>query len=296
MPPSDYHIPESITFPYNAWQLLQSQTSPVASGASTTLVNQNLSLDGCPEALYIWVGPQNSDKALTIPDFMLAIQSLSITFQGVSGILSNATPMLLWQLSRKNGVELSWPQFSGTAMSSTATQIPTCGSLIALKVGSDLPLPPGFVPGQSGSFSLVVQCNAKNQTASTVNAVMNVAVGYPGSAYFGATGQIQLQSAPVSDRDALKASEDTLSVPYSALQPTGGFDFGAILKRGWRNLMPFLHNARKAAAAADSAARVADQIMSGSALSGAGVARRVETDLQGGRVMSRGKLARALRR
>lgn len=104
------------------------------------------------------------------PDVSLPITNISINFNNNSGILASATTQELWQMSKNNGANTSWPEFLGygTGVNNdggspasgqpTVNAVPLSGSYLVLEFGKDIQLTEDFyAAGSLGNFNL--QCN-----------------------------------------------------------------------------------------------------------------------------------------
>ena len=102
-----------------------------------------------------------SSQTWTDPNFFLTINSISISFNNTSGILSTANPNQLYNISVRNGSSQTFYEFSGFAQNnSTGTvtvdgqvvqvvnatpgkpiQVGTTGSMLVLNPSMDFNLP-----------------------------------------------------------------------------------------------------------------------------------------------------------
>jgi len=151
--------------------------SSLASGASFSYKSSTLQLNQVPDKLIMFVRKTMSTQTSADSDCFLALSGanpLSINFNNVSGILSSASQYDLFRYSVENGYNGSWYEFSGYAnLNNPATgagrKVPTSGAMIVLEFGKDIPLQEDFyAPGSLGSFSLQVNLNCVNQSASAI--------------------------------------------------------------------------------------------------------------------------------
>jgi hypothetical protein len=116
------------------------------------------------------------------PDVSLPITNISINFNNNSGILASATTQELWQMSKNNGANTSWPEFLGygTGVNNdggspasgqpTVNAVPLSGSYLVLEFGKDIQLTEDFyAAGSLGNFNL--QCNVTIANNTTYAAV-----------------------------------------------------------------------------------------------------------------------------
>jgi hypothetical protein len=145
--------------------------------SNTTLNTQSIQLNQIPDLLIIMVRkPIGSQTYLDSTSF-LCIEGISVNFNNASGLLSNATQMQLYQMSKSNGSAQTWQQFSGFFMQSNIKgggtgstgnfiPIPTTGSMLVLQFGKDIPLPDYYAPSSLGNFNLQVRLNCYNQSTT----------------------------------------------------------------------------------------------------------------------------------
>jgi hypothetical protein len=86
------------------------------------------------------------------------INSVSLTFNNSSGLLSNATPHDLYYISKKNGLKMSFAQWTANSYQ-TNTYAPSSiplvnnmsyGSVLCIDPSCDLSLPPTLSAGVNG--------------------------------------------------------------------------------------------------------------------------------------------------
>ena len=125
-----------------------------------------------------------SSQTWTDPNFFLTINSISISFNNTSGILSTANPNQLYNISVRNGSSQTFYEFSGFAQNnSTGTvtvdgqvvqvvnatpgkpiQVGTTGSMLVLNPSMDFNLPSYLSASSLGQYDLYFSINVSNQT------------------------------------------------------------------------------------------------------------------------------------
>ena len=147
---------------YSDIQRYITNAGSLAKGASTSVTCNAITLNCVPNRIYLYARQRSSDLLSTSTawlnsDNMAVINSLNLTFNGVSGLLSSATQQQLFVMSRKNGLDLSWPQFAGFV-----------GSPVCVNFGSDIGLGNQLLAvGSVGNFQLTVQANITNPITTT---------------------------------------------------------------------------------------------------------------------------------
>lgn len=159
------------------------QTCPaVLSGASTRQNSQTIQLDSVPARMYVWMDKSDFLQDMTQTDCNgFRLDNVAIRWDTVSSILNDATPQDLYQMSAKNGCNLTWNQWNGCRIPDPAVSgatIPTgIGSILCINFGLDIPLPPGQSPGVSGKHTMQITVTATNLSLQTVSsASVNVLI------------------------------------------------------------------------------------------------------------------------
>ncbi len=161
-------IPSSIAYDFNQVTRYVTATSgDIPAMTDFTITSNNIQFGTICKRLYIYARPSNAylaanENIMTTTDNFASLKQISCTWNNVTGILSGATPHQLWQLSAKNGCELSFPEWCGSAPLSAgsifnpgmvydfitpvspdqgatgATYYPLVGSVLALDFGVDI--------------------------------------------------------------------------------------------------------------------------------------------------------------
>jgi hypothetical protein len=176
-----------------------------ADGVPVTLVSGQLQVNAIPSRIYIWARQQDSDRDSTTSDTFAVFKNVSITWDNQNSLLANATSNDLWRMSVKNGLQMSYPQWS------TYT-----GGVLCVELGSDIGLLPNQAPGLTGKYQLSVKgdfFNPSNYAGSsapaTVKYVLYVLPVIPGSAVF--------QGNTCNIKEGLfESSEEILAANYYA--------------------------------------------------------------------------------
>lgn len=180
-----------ITYPYFDVQRYPLDFSGAVPGINTnpatpntaSINSNNLQLNSIPRMMYIYARRRNQDlyNSPNYTDTYLALESINVTFANYSGLLSSCNKRQLYQIAQKNGVNMSWTQWSGEAIAdaafgtntlSTANNSfvhSTIGSILAIEFATDLGLPSDMAPGLQGQFQLQVNATFKNNNVSQYN-------------------------------------------------------------------------------------------------------------------------------
>lgn len=192
----------------------------ISSGASDTITSNNIQLSQLPDKFLIMVRKQQSVLTIQDTDSFLTINSISINLNNQSGLLSSASQHMLWRMSLDNGLQMSWPEWSGkTFVSNTATgvgnSINTSGSILVLNPAMDLSLPSFLSSSSVGQFSLQFNINVTNNYSSSVQPEVCV-ICLNSGLFITQSGTSQISSGLLTKQMVLDAQEkSSAAIPSS---------------------------------------------------------------------------------
>ena len=170
----------------------QQTTTSITAGATATLTSQSLQINQIPDLLLICVRKPMSSQTFTDASAFLTINSISLSFNNTSGILSTANQQQLYNISYQNGSSQTFYEFSGSAFnnqtgatidlatgepvySTTTTTIGkgasvgTIGSLLVLNPVLNFNLPSYLSNSSLGQFNLYFTVSVTNQLGATIS-------------------------------------------------------------------------------------------------------------------------------
>lgn len=126
----------------------------VPGGVSGQVSVNNIQLQSIPKRIYIYV-QENKGTGLidpkSRPNVWARIDRISVNWNSVAGKLSTAESYDLYRMSVKNGLEMTWLQWSRF-----------CGSVLCIEPPTDLGLSPLEASGSRGSYQLQFQLDYTN--------------------------------------------------------------------------------------------------------------------------------------
>ena len=170
-------VPTKNVIPYYQFNrvLTPQQGNAIASGASASITTSTITLSQVPDLFIIQVRKPMTTQTIKDASAFFTINSVNITFNNQSGILSSSRSIDLWKMSQKYGSNQSWLEFSGQSLSFNPTQllnapvngqygskIATTGSLLVMSP-SEFSLPDSLAPSSMGQFQLSITLNVTNQ-------------------------------------------------------------------------------------------------------------------------------------
>ena len=242
-PQSMETIPRVMTYPYYVIQRYPTeQLAAIAPLGITTIPSQNIQLQSIPRRFYIYVRQRNQDLTFLDTDTFFSIENISVNWNNRSGVLASAQKQDLYSIARKNGINMSWTQFSGeTTVFSGSDNITygTIGSLIAIDMGKDIGLRSDEAPGLLGTYQLQINvlCKNVNTLKSLVPALYIVVVSEGSYTIMNNTSIPQI--AVLSKMDIINA-QAMKGIDYEEARDYYGGDFmgdvGRFLKGAWTGL------------------------------------------------------------
>ena len=148
-------IPQLQILPYTKTQEYIKQMSSLSAGGAVNVVSDSIKLSQVPRKLYLFCRHQRATSDYSTADSFLSLENLSILWNNQSGLLSSATPQDLYRISKGNGLNLTWSQFSKFR-----------GSVFCAEFGKDIGLLDTEAPGCQGQYTIQVQATFKNQSSS----------------------------------------------------------------------------------------------------------------------------------
>lgn len=151
--PSETALENQLVLPYSEWTLITESFPGLTNVPSNTVVAEqttaNLTWSIMPSNIIVYVRPKLSviDERDSHSIFG-CIEGINLQVSSRSGLLANMTPQQLWAMSVKNGLDLTYEQWSKST-----------GGPVIIKVGEDIP----FVPAVSGRVSAQINVKVKNR-------------------------------------------------------------------------------------------------------------------------------------
>lgn len=161
-------IPSRSVVPYMSYpRYLTTATTAISAGATTSVTSANLQLNQIPDKFIICVRKPMNTQTTKDADAFFRINTIQISLNNQSGLLSTATNYDLWRLGCESGSSQSFLEFSGLASNnnsatSLGSTVPTTGSLLVLSPSQCLSLPAMLSSGSIGQFNFQITLNVTN--------------------------------------------------------------------------------------------------------------------------------------
>ena len=148
-------LPVVQTLPYSQFQEYIRPVSSLASNASTTLLSDSVKLSMIPERMYLFVRHSRTTMTENISDAFLKIDRVRITWNNSSSLLGTASPQELFEISKRAGLDMTYPQFRKFR-----------GSVFCCQFGKDIGLLDSEAPSVSGQYTISSQVDVTNVSGS----------------------------------------------------------------------------------------------------------------------------------
>jgi hypothetical protein len=229
--PNSVLLPPRNVVPYYELPRYTSRIQDLAAGAINTISSPSLQLNQVPDKLIVFVRKQT--KGVHDTNSYLPVNSISINFNNVSGLLSSSRQNDLWKKSVNSGSNQSWLEFSGVAVSHTADYagaaqtVNTTGSMLMLDFGREISLVEEYyAPSSLGQFQLQFDLNITNNTGVDINGgnpYELVIITMNSGIFVTERGSSATYTAMLTKSDVLDASQSANTISYSdARRMVGG--------------------------------------------------------------------------
>lgn len=168
------HIPRQLSYPYfNLVSYPTKGSLNVAPGGAFSQTMQNIQLASIPRRIYIFARMDDSLLQANNTGFLLSdsycafanSNPISLTWNN-NQFLSQASVQDLYQMSVRNGVQMSWNQWNAQApngVNPNPNAVTTgVGSILCVDFGTDIGLSPLEAPGVLGQYQLQFTVNMIN--------------------------------------------------------------------------------------------------------------------------------------
>ncbi len=236
-----------VTYPYFDTIRFPTDLAQSTSAVPVTYNSNNIQLNSIPLRIYIYIRERNSDLFgdASHTDTYFKITALTVQFLNSSGLLASATFNAIYDMSRKNGCQLSYTQFGHLVNNSNFTgTFGTVGSVVCLDLAKDIGLPTLMAPGILAQTMIQIQVTASNISGRTINPTLYVVPVNAGTFTVEGVGQCGLQIGVITPTDVLDCQNNG-GINYNDVYDhafTGG-DFWSGIKDFGAKLLPYLQKA-----------------------------------------------------
>lgn len=217
----------NLVYPF--YNVTRYPTGPttIASLASSSVVTSTINISTIPKRIYLFAMRQPGDRNSTTTDTFAAIDNISLQFGNASNLLATATPQQLYNMSKKNGLAMSWTEWSGGQVfadsNDFSSKIGTVGSVVIIEPGKDFGLSDTQVAGLNEKLTMQFNVQLRNVSNASITYTIYVVTVDDGLLTIPTPGQSFLQIGVVSVQDIIN-SVNSPSVLYSDIDHLEGGD------------------------------------------------------------------------
>lgn len=152
-------IPTLQVLPYHKPQDYIKSVATLTSNATARVISDTIKLSQIPRRMYLFCRRSRSTSTFSTSDSFLGIEGLSILWNNQSGLFSSSTPQDLFEISRRNGLNISYPAWSKYR-----------GGVMCIEFGKDIGLADNEAPGVVGQYTIQVQMDVRNLSSANYDA------------------------------------------------------------------------------------------------------------------------------
>ena len=220
-PQSDIdQIPKKINYQYYKCDtFVNDMNVNLAPNASQSFTNNAIQLSTVPKAIYVYCDIPNSAKSYLTTDTFFRINSFSLNYLNVSGQFSSMSINDLYNMSVKNGCNMSFQEWSGLTFDYTSnSRYGLTGSV--LKIGiSDLQIPSNVASGMNMNSQLSYTIGIQNiNQVDTLSVSLTTVLVYDGLMTI-ENGSMTTQIGVIDSQDVVETRANRSEfIPYSFSQ------------------------------------------------------------------------------
>ncbi len=247
-------IPLTNCLPYYemlSYKTVQAQTA--IAGADFIMTSSIVSPNSIPDSVYLFVRDTNQTavQRAQLNEFYYPIKSIAITWNTQSGLLASATQQTLYEMTKRRGLKMDWPQFRGDACGAgiinNVAKVATTGGIICLSFNKDIPIQEQYYSsGSLGLWSFQAQVTCTNTTLVALAASTELVVVFFQSGIFQSTSGSSSQYIGVLSKDeVLRVSQEPYITHNEHLRLVGGEDafLGSMMKGSEGKMKALVKNA-----------------------------------------------------
>ena len=237
---------------YETPRYILASNTPIPSDATVSIPFSTFSLNQIPDMIIIYARKKVADQNIHDTDVNLAIKNINLNFNNVSGLISSYSPEQLYNITRKNNLNVDWEQFDGVTHKWTAADparlddIGTIGSPIVLRFGNDIPLSStALASGSLGQYSIQFNITLYNQTLNAITPEV-VMIAVNSGLFVSYSGSSSIYSGILSKSDVLNCKMNEEPVSETDIRRLVGHGFMDKLKRMPSSVVNFIGQHHKA--------------------------------------------------
>lgn len=236
-------IPEAPVYNYYSLEVTTQDFLSVPANTLSPITSQVIEFSSIPSKIYIFMRKNDSLLSMNDTDSFFSLEALNVKFGNHQGLFSGATKQELYNISRKNGCNLSWEQWQGIVNTSGSVIPPvvpngkfnavygTVGAVFCMDLARDMGLASDEAPGINGRYQFQLQTGTlfKNINQSQAVAPTLYIVGVQDGTFTLMKGNSINQIGVISKMDVLSA-QSSPSVTIDEVSKLQGSSFLSALQ------------------------------------------------------------------
>lgn len=163
-------LPQLQILPYQKQNEYIKTFDGIANGASINMISDSIKLSQIPRKLFLFARHKRSSSDHRTSDSFLRLDGVNVLWNNQSGLLSNASDQQLFEMSKRNGLSLSYPSWRKYR-----------GGVMCIEFGTDIGLLDSEAPGVQGQYTINCQLRATNVSGAVFDAEFYMVFLYEGT-------------------------------------------------------------------------------------------------------------------
>lgn len=157
-PDQNQPLPALQVLPYIKYNDYVRQGVTIAAGATQMIQSDTIKLNQIPRKVMIFARRSRGTTTFETADSFAGISNVSLLWNNESNLLASATEQQLYQISKRNGSNLTWSQWHEYR-----------GAVFKGEFGTDIGLIQGLSPGVMGQYTLQASVTFTNPSTDPVD-------------------------------------------------------------------------------------------------------------------------------
>ena len=250
-------VPKNLlTLPYIEYTRYNKITDAVAHNAQKEIVFDAIRETMVPRYGILVVKRREAANHAFLADTMFRIDSINIQVDNMQGLLSTASPKQLWQMSTRNGLDVSWNEWYNQGQ-----------CIVVFEFGEDIG---GLIPNVVGQFNMLVTIKVTNQFGFSYTPEAELFLSKDGFLEI-TPNEMQIKLGIMYGDVELAVQNENIQATEENDEVVGEAMQGAGFKKGFKKFRKFANSAlRGAETGVNVASKLAGLAMAGRTLMGAG--------------------------
>lgn len=189
----------------------------LSAGEEKQMLSDTYRLSTIPSCMYVFVRHKRSTADNAVSDAYCSLKNLRFTWN-TETLFSSCSQQDLYEMSVRNGSNLSWQQWSKYR-----------GSVLCISFGDQVGLIDGEAPGVRGQYTAQVQIDATNESKSDFDAELFVVFNFQGS-FTIMENTASVKIGLLTPEDVLASARAMVEMPYADWKNLQGGSFWSGLK------------------------------------------------------------------